>query len=161
MKNIVLKNGIYGSIIVSIVMLGMTYFMKTNPDKEPNAIIGFGSMLLAFIFVIKGIKEHREFNNGILSFGKAFTTGLFISMIYVIVWLIVYYNFFPSFMDQYGEMVLKNTKPENLAAKTAEINQMKEWYKNPIMVILLTLMEILPIGIVVSLIGALVLKKNK
>ena len=64
-------------------------------------------------------------------------------------------------MDQYGEMVLKNTKPENLAAKTAEINQMKEWYKNPIMVILLTLMEILPIGIVVSLIGALILKKTK
>lgn len=165
MKNIILKNGIYGSIIVSIVMLGMTYFMKTNPDKEPNAIIGFGSMLLAFIFVVKGIKEHRDFNNGILSFGKAITTGLaislFISIIYVIVWLIVYYNFFPSFMDQYGEMVLKNTKPENLAAKTAEINQMKEWYKNPIMVILLTLMEILPIGIVVSLIGALILKKTK
>ena len=145
-------------------MISMTLYMKTYTDREPIAIIGFGSMLLAFIFVIRGIKQERETNSGVITFGKAFLTGLSISLvistIYVIVWLIVYYNFFPNFMEQYSEMVLKNTNPEELVAKTAEMNQMKEWYKSPIMIILLTLMEILPIGIVVSLIGALVLKKK-
>lgn len=164
MNNIILKNGIFGGIIVSIVMISMTLYMKTNPDSEPSTIIGFGSMLLAFIFVILGIKQERETNSGVITFGKAFLTGLSISLvistIYVIVWLIVYYNFFPNFMEQYSEMVLKNTNPEELVAKTSEMNQMKEWYKNPIMIILLTLMEILPIGIVVSLVGALILKKK-
>lgn len=165
MKSIILKNGIFGGIIVSLVMISMTLYMKTYPDCEPSAIIGFGSMLLAFIFVILGIKQQRETNNdGSITFGKAFLTGLSISLvistIYVLVWLIIYYNFFPDFMEQYSNMVLKNTSPEELAAKTAEMNQMKEWYKNPIMVILLTLMEVFPIGIVVSLIGALVLKKK-
>lgn len=164
MKNIILKNGIFGGIIVSIVMISMVLYMKTYPDLEPNSILGFGSMFLAFIFVILGIKQQRETNNGSITFGKAFLTGLSISLvistIYVLVWLIIYYNFFPDFMEQYSKMVLKNTNPEELAAKTAEMNQMKEWYKNPIMVILLTFMEILPIGIVVSLIGALVLKKK-
>jgi F0F1-type ATP synthase assembly protein I len=163
MKNSILKNGIFGGIIVSIVMISMILYMKTYPDREPSAIVGFGSMLLAFIFVILGIKHQRETNNGVITFGKAFLTGLSISLvistIYVLVWLIIYYNFFPDFMEQYSKMVLKNTSPEKLAAKTAEMNQMKEWYKNPIMIILLTLMEVLPIGIVVSLIGALVLKK--
>ncbi|WP_394759414.1 DUF4199 domain-containing protein [Flavobacterium sp.] len=164
MNNNIIKNGILGGIVVSIVMIGMTIYMKANPDNEPNAIIGFVSMFLAFIFVILGIKQQREANNGMLSFGKAFATGLLISVvisiIYVIVWLIIYYNFFPNFMEQYSAMVLKNTKPEELAAKTIEMNQFKEWYKNPVMVILLTLMEILPIGIVVSLVGALILKKK-
>ncbi len=164
MKNIILKNGIFGGIIVSIVMVSMTLYMKTNPDSEPSAIIGFGSMLLAFLFVILGIKKERETNRNVITFGKAFLTGLSISLvistIYVIVWLIVYYNFFPNFMEQYSEMVLKNANPEELVAKTSEMNQMKEWYKNPIMIILLTLMEILPIGIIVSLIGALILKKK-
>lgn len=164
MNNNIIKNGILGGIVVSIVMIGMTIYMKANPDNEPNAIIGFVSMFLAFIFVILGIKQQREANNGVLSFGKAFATGLLISVvisiIYVIVWLIIYYNFFPNFMEQYSAMVLKNTKPEEIAAKTAEMNQFKEWYKSPIMVILLTFMEILPIGIVVSLVGALILKKK-
>ena len=164
MKNSILKNGIFGGIIASIVMIAMTLYMKTYPDREPSSIIGFSSMLLAFIFVILGIKQQRETNNGSINFGKALLTGLSISLvistIYVLVWLLIYYNFFPDFLEQYSKIVLKNTSPEELATKTAEMNQMKEWYKNPILVILLTLLEVFPIGIVVSLIGALVLKKK-
>lgn len=164
MKNNILKNGILGGIMVSVVMIAMTLFMKIYPDREPSSIVGFGSMLLAFIFVVLGIKKQREINNGSITFGKAFLTGLYITLIistiYVIVWLLIYYNFFPDFMEQYGKMVLKNTSPEELAAKTAEINQMKEWYKNPIMIILLTFMEVFPIGIVVSLFGAYIYKKK-
>lgn len=164
MKKIIFKNGIIGGIIVSIVMIGMTYFMKTHPNQEPNPIIGFISMLLAFITVIIGIKRVRLDNNGSITFGKAFLTGFGISFviatIYVLVWLIIFYNFFPDFMEKYSEMVLKNTPPESLAAKTAEMNQMAAWYKSPVMVILLTYTEILPIGIIVSLISALILKKK-
>lgn len=164
MKNIIIKNGIFGGIIVSIVMIAKTLYMKTYPDREPSAIIGFGSMLIAFIFVIRGIKQERGTNRGVITFGAAFLAGfcisLVISTIYVIFWLIIYYNFFPDFMGPDSKIVLKSTKPEELAAKTTEMNQMKEWYKNPMMIILLTLMEILPIGIVVSLIGALVLQKK-
>ena len=164
MINNIFKKGILGGIIVSIVMASMVSYMKANPGQEPNAIIGFSSMLLAFIFVILGIKQERETNNGAITFGRAFLTGLgisfVISTIYVLVWLVVYYNFFPDFMEKYSEMVLKNTNPEELAAKTTEMNQMAAWYKNPFMIILLTYMEIFPIGIVVSLIGALILKKK-
>jgi hypothetical protein len=165
MKNNILKNGILGGIIVSIVMIAMLFYMKAYPDREPNAIIGFSSMFLAFIFVILGIKQEREIHNGTITFGKAFLTGLTISLvistIYVMVWLVIYYNFFPDFMEKYSQMVLKNTNPEELAEKTTEMNQMAAWYKNPLMIILLTYIEVFPIGIVVSLIGALVLKKKQ
>jgi len=164
MKKSIFKNGIIGGIIVSIVMIAMTYFMKTHPNQEPNPIMGFISMLLAFITVIIGIKRVRLDHNGSITFGKAFLTGFGISFviatIYVLVWLIIFYNFFPDFMEKYSEMVLKNTPPESLAVKTAEMNQMAAWYKSPVMVILLTYTEILPIGIIVSLISALILKKK-
>ena len=164
MINNIFKKGILGGIIAAIVMASMVFYMKTYPEHEPSAILGFIGMLFAFIFVIVGIKQEREINNGTITFGRAFLTGLgisfVISTIYVLVWLVIYYNFFPDFMEKYSEMVLKNTNPEELAAKTTEMNQMKEWYKSPLMIILLTYMEIFPIGIVVSLIGSLVLKKK-
>ncbi len=93
-------------------------------------IIGLGVMLVTFIFLFLGIKQERDINKGLISFWKDFKTGLLISVvistIYVTVWLIIYYNFFPNFIVQYSELLLKNTKPEELAAKTAELNQMKE-----------------------------------
>ncbi len=162
-KNII-KNGIFGGIIAAIVMSLMVFYMKANPGVQPSAIIGFTSMLLAFAFLFVGVKEGRDINNGKISFAKAFLIGLgisfIISTIYVLAWLVIFYNFFPDFIEQYSDMILKNANPEELAAKTAEMNQMKEWYKSPLMIILLTFMEIFPLGLLISLIAGLILKKK-
>lgn len=164
MKNIILKNGIFAGLIVSGFMAAMTLYMKANPEMEPSMVVGFAGMIVAFSFIIIGIKQQRTANNGSITFGNAFLTGFLISLIasamYVVVWLIIYYNVFPNFIEHYSEMMIKKAKPEDLAKVTEEMNQYKEWYKSPIMVVLLTLMEILPMGIVVSLIGALLLKKK-
>jgi small-conductance mechanosensitive channel len=165
MNKIILKNGLFGGLIVSIVMVYTTLTMKANPDNEPSIVIGIASMLFAFFFVVWGIKQQREANGGIITFGKAFVIGLLVSVVistlYVLVWLVIYYNFFPNFMEQYSEMILKKTSTKDLAAKTEEMNQMIGWYKNPFYIILLTYMEILPIGILVSAVNAFIFKRKK
>lgn len=165
MNKIVLKNGLFGSLIVSTLLLSVTFYMKANPEKEVSMFFGFAGMLLAFIFVVLGIKQQRDTNNGFISLGKAFLTGfwitLIISTIYVVVWLIVFYNFFPNFAEHYTDMAIAKASPDEVAQVTEEMNSFKEMYKSPIMVILLTYMEILPLGIVFSLISALILKKKQ
>ncbi|WP_395054079.1 DUF4199 domain-containing protein [Flavobacterium sp.] len=164
MRKIILRNGIFGGLIVSLSMIFVTLSMKADPTVEPNMILGFGGMFLAFIFVILGVKQQRDANNNSITLKKAFITGVLISLlistIYVVIWLIIYYNFFPDFMEKFGEIALKNAKPEDLAKETKDINHMKEWYKNPIMIILLTYLEIFPLGILVSAIAALALKRK-
>lgn len=164
MNCIILKNGLFGSIIVSALLVSVTFYMKSNPEKEVSMMIGFSGMLLSFFYVVKGIKQQREVNNGIISLGKAFLTGLLItiiiSTIYVLVWLVILYNFFPNFMEHYANMAIEKASPNEVAKVTVEMNSYKEMYKNPIMVILLTYMEILPLGIVFSLVSALILKRN-
>ena len=165
MNNIILKNGLFGGSIVSALLVIMTMYMKANPEKEVSMFFGFAGMLLAFIFVVLGIKQQRDTNNGFISLGKAFLTGfwitLIISTIYVVVWLIIFYNFFPNFAEHYTDMAIAKASPDEVAQVTEEMNSFKEMYKNPIMVILLTYMEILPLGIVFSLISALILKKKQ
>ena len=164
MNKIVLKNGLFGSSIVTALLLSVTFYMKANPEKEVSMFFGFAGMLLAFIFVVLGIKQQRDANNGFISLGKAFLTGfwitLIISTIYVVVWLIIFYNFFPNFAEHYTDMAIEKASPEEVAKVTEEMNSFKEMYKNPIWVILFTYMEILPLGIVFSLISALILKKK-
>lgn len=164
MNNIILKNGLLGSSIVSALLISITMYMKSNPEKEVSMMIGFAGMLLAFFFVVKGIKQQREANNGFISFGKAFLTGfwitLIISTIYVLVWLVILYNFFPNFAEHYTDMAIAKASPDEVVKVTEEMNSFKEMYKNPIWVILFTYMEILPLGIVFSLVSALILKKK-
>ena len=164
MNNIILKNGIFGGLIVSAVMCFVTYSMKSNPDMEPNMFVGFGSMILAFSFIVFGILQQRKANNDVISFGSAFKTGILIafitSTIYVLVWLVIYYNFFPDFIERYGEIVAKNTPADELAAKQEELEWMKDVYKSPLGIIGMTYVEIFPLGIVFTLISALILKKK-
>ena len=165
MNNINLKIGLFGSIIVSALLIFITAYMKANPEKEVSMMIGFAGMLLAFFFVVTGIKQQREANNGSISLGKGFLTGfwitLIISTIYVIVWLIIFYNFFPNFAEHYTDMAIAKASPDEVAQVTEDMNSFKEMYKSPIMVILLTYMEILPLGIVFSFVSALILKKKQ
>lgn len=164
MNKIILKNGLLGSIIVSALLISVTMYMKSNPEKEVSMFFGFAGMLLAFIFVVLGIKQQREANNGFISFGKAVLTGfwitLIISTIYVLVWLVILYNFFPNFAEHYTDMAIAKASPDEVVKVTEEMNSFKEMYKNPIWVILFTYMEILPLGIVFSLVSALILKKK-
>ena len=164
MNNIIIKNGLFGSIIVSALLVFVTMYMKANPEKEVSMMIGFAVMILAFFFVALGIKQQRDANNGLISFRNAFLTGfwitLIISTVYVLVWLIILYNFFPNFAEHYTDMAIQKANPEEVVKVTEEMNSFKEMYKNPIMVILFTYLEILPLGIVFSLVSALILKKK-
>ena len=47
-----------------------------------------------------------------------------------------------------------------IAEKTTEATKMKEWSKNEFFVILMTYVEILPVGLIVTLIASLILKRK-
>lgn len=163
MNKTILKFGIIGGIIVSTFMFALTYYMKQNPNVEPSMALGFISMFLAFGSMVYGVYQIRKGNNNQITFGAAFKAGflmtLIISTIYVAVWLVIFYNFFPNFMEVYGDMMIKNAKPEELAKATEEVKWMKEVYQSPIGIIGMTYMEILPSGTFIALINAFIQKK--
>lgn len=170
MKKIVLVFGIIAGLIVTGMMAFSTSYYCARGDFEGGMIYGYSAMIIAFSMIFVGIKSFRDkHEGGVIRFGKAFKVGFFISLvastIYVIGWLINYYLFIPDFMDKYAAAMISKAKSsgisaDELAKKTAEMAQMKEWYKNPLFVILMTYVEILPVGLIVSLISALILKRT-
>src|SRR5690606_18724694 len=90
---------------------------------------------------------------------------LIASTVYVAVWLVDYYLFVPDFMDKYIAHALEVTRREGataaeLAVRAKELAEEKEAYKNPLMVILFTYIEVLPIALIITLVSALILKKR-
>jgi hypothetical protein len=170
MKKNVIVFGLIAGVIASVLMVISMARCSSDANFEHSMLIGYASMVLAFSFIFVGIKNYRDkYNNGLITFGKAFKTGLYISLIastmYVITWLVDYYVFIPDFMDKYVAHMLKEAKDSGasaaeLAKQAKELAYNQQLYKNPIMVILFTYMEILPVGILVSLIAALILKRK-
>ena len=127
-------------------------------------------MLLAFSLIFVGTKITRDkYNGGFISFGKAFRVGLFITLIaatiYVLVWLIDYYIFIPDFADKYAAQAVKKLQEsgataEAIAKKAKEMEDFSRMYKNPFFNTLITYSEIVPVGLLVSLISAFILKKK-
>ena len=170
MKKIILVCGLIAGFIITAMMVTTTAVCYHTESFESNMVLGYASMILAFSLIFVGIKNFRDkYNGGFISFGKAFKIGLYITLIastmYVVVWLIDYYIFIPDFMDRYTAHVLKEARMDGatsteLAKQAGEMQSYKEMYKSPVMVILLTYSEVIPVGLVVSLLCALLLKRN-
>lgn len=161
----------FGLIIGTILCANMLYMVNecyTNENFKGSPAWGFGLMIVAFFLMFWGIKNYRDKQlEGVISFWNAFKTGLLIvlvaSTMYVVIWLFYYYLVVPDFLDKYYAHVLKETAQTNAAdftAKTKEMDNFKEMYKNPLFVVLLTYMEVLPLGLIIALICALIAKKK-
>jgi len=127
-------------------------------------------MLLAFSLIFVGIKNFRDrHSDGIISFGKAFRIGFFICLIastfYVVTWMI-YSHYYPGYMEQYTAHTLEKMRAagatqaaiDKEAADMASFTNM--YNNNPFFKALLTYLEVLPVGLLVSLVAALILKRK-
>ena len=171
-KNVLIYGIISGIIVSSLMLLSVNYMShcEGNVDFNTSMLIGYASMLIAFSLVFVGIKNYRDkYNDGIISFGKAFKIGIMIvliaSTIYVIAWLIDYFFFIPDFMEKYSTHMIEELKASGatqleIDKQVEEMASFSEMYKNPFFNAMMTYTEILPVGLIVTLISSLILKRK-
>jgi hypothetical protein len=170
MRKIVLTFGLISGAILSVMMLiTQAFFGQIGFDK--GEIIGYTSMVLAFLMVFFGVKSYRDnVAGGTVTFGRAFKVGLMItavaSICYVATWEVIYYKIAPDFGDKYAAYSVEKAKESGatdaeIAAKTKQMSEFKEMYKNPLVNIGLTLLEPLPVGILLTLVTAGVLSRKR
>jgi amino acid transporter len=165
--------GLIAGAIVSVLMLSSVNYMshcEGNIDYNTSMLIGYASMLIAFSLVFIGVRNYRDkYNGGVISFGKAFKIGIMIVLIastmYVIAWLIDYFFFIPDFADKLSAHMLDELKASGasqieVAKQTKEMANFAEMYKNPVFNAMMTYVEILPVGLIVTLISSLILKRK-
>jgi hypothetical protein len=173
MKKSVIVSGLISGAIMSIVMTVSIIVCYKNPEAMMgigSMIIGYLSMLVAFSIIFLAVKSFRDKeNNGFISFGQAFKIGLFISLIastiYVLVWVVLYNFVVPDFMEKYSALMISEAERSGdeiaVQQKTAEMASYQEMYKSPLLFTLMTYAEVVPVGLLVSLIAAVVMKCSR
>lgn len=170
MKKIILTHGLIAGLITMSFMVASTLIWKEGEYSNESMFVGFAGMFIAFTLIFIGIKNYRDKQNGgFITFGDAFKIGFCIALIascvYTLVWMIEFHFFMPDFMEKFANKAIEDYKASGLSAaemsaKIKEMEEMRQNYKNPLIRIAYTLMEILPLGIVVALISTLILRRR-
>jgi hypothetical protein len=172
MKKVIWINGVIAGVVVSAMLLISMPLHKQGVLNYDNGLyVGYATMVIALSAVFFGIKTYRDqYENGMISFWSACKIGLGIavvaSIIYALTWEIYYRFDGGGYMENYTTSYLENMRAEGateseLAAKKSEMQKFNEAYENPVVRFAMSLVEILPVGILITLISAALLRKRK
>ncbi len=169
MRKIVLTFGLIAGGILSAVM-AVTIPFQDRIGYDRGAIIGYTTMVLAFLMVYFGVRSYRDtVAGGTVSFGRAMVVGMLIvgiaTVCYVATWELIYYNVAPDFAEKYAAYAVEKTRASGaseaqVAARAREMADFVALYRNPLMNIAFTLLEPLPVGLLLSLVAAGILSRK-
>jgi hypothetical protein len=170
MLRVILIYGVVGGIIVAVPMgLGML-MADEGAIPENSALYGYLSMLLAFTMVFVGIKHYRDkVLGGVIRFVPALGVGLGISAVaslfWVVGWEITLATGF-DFATAYSDSVV--AAAEARGAPAAELDRIRSEtaeflarYANPLFRLPITFVEMFPIGVLISLLSAALLRISR
>lgn len=169
MKKIVLIFGLISGAISAALMLAMVPF-HDQIGFDRGMFVGYTSMVLSFLLVFFGIRSYREnVGNGEISFLRAFSVGILITLIscvcYVATWEMVASRLMPDFIEKYTSYAIAKTQAsgasaQQVEAKRQEMAHFAQLYANPLFRTAMTFLEPLPVGLLITLISSLILRRK-
>jgi Protein of unknown function (DUF4199) len=160
---------ISGALLAGMMLATLPFIDAIGFDK--GAILGYTTMVLAGLLVFFGVRSYREnVAGGRLTFGRGFTVGILISLVscvcYVAMWEIIYFNLMPDFGDKYTAAVIAHERtsgatPQRIEELTRQTRELMKMYDNPLTNAAITLLEPLPVALVMTTLSAAILRKKK
>jgi Protein of unknown function (DUF4199) len=169
LKKTILIFGLISGALSSL-MLAATVPFADRIGFDKGEYVGYTVIVLSFLLVFFGIRSYRDnIGDGQVTFTRAFAVGISITVIscicYVITWEIIYFNFLPDFMDKYSAYAIAKAKasgasPAALQVQIQQLNKYRQMYDNPLFNAAMTFIEPLPVGLLVTLISAAILRRK-
>ncbi len=170
MRKTILKYGLMAGAFSSVMMVATVPF-EDKIGFSRAEVLGYTLIVLSFLLVFFGIRSYRDnVGDGQITFSKALGIGIGITLIncvsYMLTWEVLYFTVLHDFMDRYGAYIVGKLRASgaSAAAIQAQVEQMKkykEMYENPFYNAAVTLLEPLPVGLVMTLLSAAILRKRR
>jgi uncharacterized protein DUF4199 len=164
----ILSYGVIAGLCVGVPMFATTV---VKHDAPYGMVVSYLIMLIALSAVFVAVKRHRDVDlGGVVKFWPAFAMGLGVSFIagilYVAAWEAAQAVTHMDFASTYAKSVIehqqaKGLSGQELARLRAEMEAFKVQYANPFYRLPMTFIEIFPIGVLVSLVSAGLLRNSR
>jgi hypothetical protein len=168
MKQVIWKYGLLAGVILAALMFLTIPFVDAIGDM--GIVLGYTTMVIGFMMVFFGIRAYRDgAGGGTVTFGRALLIGLAITAIgsfcYVGAWEVMSRKFMPDFADKYSARIMAKARadgmPESeLAATQKKMDEFTVNYRNPWFRVPMTLLEPLPVGVILSLVASWTLRRG-
>lgn len=164
---------IFGTAAGLLVVVPMFLLLANAEPGSPatSHFTGYLIMLLALSLIFFGVKRLRDRElGGVIRFVPALLVGLGISavagVIYVIGWEITLAVTDFAFVDTYTTAAVEAARARgasatDIAAVIAKMDEFRRQYANPLIRLPMTFVEIFPVGVLVSLISAALLRNSR
>ena len=170
MKKTVWTFGLISGLISSALMV-LTLPLQDEKWLDHSLVFGYAMMVLAFLLIYFGVRSYRDnVRGGTVRFSRAFAVGALIAVIsslcYVATWEVVYFKFMPDFLSTYQTRELDKARAggateDVIAKQKAEMDRIAGMYKNPVLNSAMTLVEPLPVGLLIALLSAGMLSRAR
>ena len=167
---IVLIYGIVAGLIVAVPMVASMLVLTAQTAPDNGALIGYLTMIVALTAVFLGVKHYRDkVLGGAVKFVPALLVGLGISAvasaIYAIGWELSIALTGFDFGAAYTQTMLeaaraKGASAEELARVTEQAAAFARMYSNPLYRLPITFVEMFPVGVVISVLSAALLRNS-
>ncbi|MFZ1393077.1 MAG: DUF4199 domain-containing protein [Dokdonella sp.] len=167
----ILKFGLIAGLIVGIPLSILCLTLKDEPPADWGMVVGYLTMLIAFTTIFVAIKRQRDIDRGGgIGFWPALGLGLGISLVasivYVLAWEASLAITGVDFANTFANVMIEQEKAKGVSAEalaqfTADMDQFRIQYANPLFRMPMTFAEIFPVGLLVSLISAALLRNSR
>jgi hypothetical protein len=172
-KTAMIYGAISGVFVIGVILLGIIAEGGEHGSGHllSSEVLGYSVMIVALSMIFLAIRDYRNKKlGGVIKFLPAFGMGLLIAAIagvfYVISWEIYLAATNYAFMDNYVAQTIEARRAAGvtgaeLDAYVAQMEQMKVAYANPLFRMPMTFVEIFPVGLIIALISAAILRNPK
>ena len=165
MKKIVWTFGLIAGAIMAAFMSATLPF--ANAFDEHSLLVGYAGIVAGFLCVYFGVRSYRDnVLGGRIGFGRAFSAGILIALCYVAAWEVMYYRFMPDFYSRYAQSAVEQARTSGrseaeIAKTQAAMDEMVKNADNPVWVAAMTFLEPFPVGLVIALVSAGILRRKR
>jgi hypothetical protein len=160
---------ISGAILSALMLLTIPFAEAIGYDRA--LIVGYTTMLLAFLLTFFGIRAYRDnVGGGAIRFGRALAVGSLITLVssvcYVVTWELISFKIAPHHVERFEAAMLEKARTsggsaEEVQKRVDDAQKFARLYRNPVFNAAMAFIEPLPVGLLFTLVSAGILSRRR